>query len=119
MGHDELISACFFGKLTLKKHFFEVHTSKFLDPLPPPKFTLVEKFFYFFFWWLPLSDNPPSCHQPDPRKERKQSTSSSLATLSQLSAHMEMVKKQMEMSHRTELKCLPFPPIRTQHPNIQ
>ena len=41
----------FFGKLALKKHFFEVHTPKFSDP--PPKFTLVVKFFYFFFWWLP------------------------------------------------------------------
>ena len=47
MGHYELISACFFGKLALKKHFFEVHTPKFADP--PPKFTLVVKFFYFFF----------------------------------------------------------------------
>ena len=47
MGHYELISACFFfGKLALKKHFFEVHTSKFADPLPP-LFTLV-KFFTFF-----------------------------------------------------------------------
>ena len=53
MGHYELISACFFGKLALKKHFFEVHTPKFADP--PPKFTLVVKFFYFFFWWLPLA----------------------------------------------------------------
>ena len=53
MGHYELITAWFFfGKLALKKHFFEVHTPKFADP-PPPKFTLVVKFFYFFLWWLP------------------------------------------------------------------
>ena len=33
MGHYELITAWFFfGKLALKKHFFEVHTPKFADP---------------------------------------------------------------------------------------
>ena len=47
MGHYELISPWFFGKLALKKHFFEVHIPKFADP--PPKITLVVKFFYFFF----------------------------------------------------------------------
>ena len=51
MGHYELISACFFfGKLALKKHFFEVHTPKFADP--PMVHTCCE-IFYFIFGGFP------------------------------------------------------------------
>ena len=54
MGHYELISACFFfGKLAKKKHFFEVHTPKFADPLPPIVHPCCEVFL-LIFWWLPL-----------------------------------------------------------------
>ena len=47
MGHYELITACFFGKLALKKALFEVHTPKFADP-PPIVHTCCEVFFTFF-----------------------------------------------------------------------
>ena len=53
MGHYELITACFFGKLALKKHFFEVHTPKFADPPPPIVHTCCEVFFLFFFGGFP------------------------------------------------------------------
>ena len=54
MGHYELITAWFFfGKLALKKHFFEVHTPKFADPPSPIVHTCCE-IFLLFFWWLPL-----------------------------------------------------------------
>ena len=53
MGHYELITACFFGKLALKKALFEVHTSKFADPLPPIVHTCCEVF-YFFFGGFPM-----------------------------------------------------------------
>ena len=43
MGHYELISACFFGKLALKKH-----TPKFADPSPPIVHTCCEIFLLFF-----------------------------------------------------------------------
>ena len=48
MGHYELISACFFGKLALKKHFFEVHTPKFADPSPTIVHIMCEIFCHFF-----------------------------------------------------------------------
>ena len=41
MGLYELISASFLGKLAIKKHFFEVHTPKFV------------KFFAIFFGGFP------------------------------------------------------------------
>ena len=45
MGHYELISACFFWKISSKKkHFFEVGTPKFADP-PPPFFAQCLNFF--------------------------------------------------------------------------
>ena len=54
MGHYELISACFFWKISSKKSTFLRFTHQNLLAPPPPNFTLVVKFFYFFFWWLPL-----------------------------------------------------------------
>ena len=42
----------FFGKLALKKHFFEVHTPKFADP-PPIVHNCCELFFLFFFGGFP------------------------------------------------------------------
>ena len=47
MGHYELISACFFGKLALKKHFLRFTHQNLLTP--PPSFTTVVKFFFLFF----------------------------------------------------------------------
>ena len=57
MGHYELITAWFFfGKLALKKHFFEVHTPRFANPPHPIVHTCCE-IFLLFFWWLPKSHN--------------------------------------------------------------
>ena len=47
MGHYELITACFLGKLALKKHFFEVHTPKFANPSPPIVHTCCDFFLLF------------------------------------------------------------------------
>ena len=54
MGHYELISACFFGKLALIKSLFEVHTPKFADP--PIVHTCCEIFLQFFFGGFPKLD---------------------------------------------------------------
>ena len=54
MGHYELITACFFLKISSKKSTFLRFTHQNLLT-PPHSSQLLWTFFPVFFWWLPLS----------------------------------------------------------------